>query len=532
MKAAQLVSRLLTVPREERARVLAQEGPVSWDSVTFFAVRDGLRDARFHGQMSAADYIDTLEEVERRYEEGANVRSASRSSSVDVVDDEDDETADLLPPNGDGTFDDGSTLVAPPPKVEEPIQRERHAVERPVRPARVDRLAPTPAPAVPAPTATVAPPVIERPQSPPMSTPTVEMAPSWTTAPAATTPSAAPAPAPAQPPPQAPISPATAEFVAGATIRNRYVLQQQIGRGGNGIVFRARDLRRDALVALKVLREPLRNDPDKIERLKREFQQAQALPHPNIIRVLDVDCDGDAWFLTMELIDGESLRSYLASMHPRRLNQRNALSIINACADALNFAHEHGVVHGDFKPGNVLLGRDRQVRVLDFGVAANSPDWSERSPPSFETHVAAATPAYASPEVLAGQRPQIRDDVYSLACVAYEVLTRQHPFERHSAVVARQRGIKVRRLSGLSRRQFAALKRGLAWSRSNRPATVQELVDELRSPSPKRQSLGFWFATAVVAIATFVAVTFFLDTERPVKTTAPKTAAPAEAPPP
>ena len=71
MKAERLVSRLLTVPREERARVLAQEGPASWDSVLFFAVRDGLRDARFHGQMSAADYVDTLEEVERRYEEGA-----------------------------------------------------------------------------------------------------------------------------------------------------------------------------------------------------------------------------------------------------------------------------------------------------------------------------------------------------------------------------------------------------------------------------------------------------------------------------
>jgi len=521
MKAAQLVSRLLTVPREERSRVLAQEGPISWDSVTFFAVRDGLRDARFHGQMSAADYIDTLEEVERRYEEGASARSTSRAP---ILDGEDDETADLIPPEGDGAFDDGSTLAVSPLPVEEPSKRERVAVEHSTR---IDRRPPAPAPA-----ATAALPAVERPESTPASTPALTMAPARATTPAASTPSPAPAsaPAPAETQAQAPISPPRVEFVAGATIRNRYVLQQQIGRGGNGIVFRARDLRRDALVALKVLREQLRNDPDKIERLKREFQQAQALAHPNIIRVFDVDCEGDAWFLTMELIDGESLRSHLASMRPRRGSQRNAFAIIHACADALIFAHEHGVVHGDFKPGNVLLSRDRQVRVLDFGVAANSPEWSERSVPSIETHVAAATPAYASPEVLVGQQPQIRDDVYSFACVAYEVLTRQHPFERHSAIVARQRGIKVRRLPGLSRSQFAILKRGLAWSRSNRPATVRELVDELRSPSPKRQPFGFWFATAVVALGTFVAVTFFLDNDRPVTTSGPKTVAPAEAP--
>src|SRR5262245_24380355 len=126
MKAAQLVSRLLTVPREERARVLAQEGPVSWDSVTFFAVRDGLRDARFHGQMSAADYIDTLEEVERRYEEGASARSASRVSTID----EDDDTADLIPPDGDGALDE-TIFTAPPPLLEDVVREQ--PVERPTR---------------------------------------------------------------------------------------------------------------------------------------------------------------------------------------------------------------------------------------------------------------------------------------------------------------------------------------------------------------------------------------------------------------
>src|ERR1700752_2327343 len=162
MKAAQLVSRLLTVPREERARVLAQEGPVSWDSVTFFAVRDGLRDARFHGQMTAADYIDTLEEVERRYEEGegANARLINRPSIIDDDDGDDDETADLLPPQGDGAFEDGATLAAPQPRVWGPVKRQPPRLVGP--PTPTDRPAPAPAAA---PTVPAAPPIIERPQS-------------------------------------------------------------------------------------------------------------------------------------------------------------------------------------------------------------------------------------------------------------------------------------------------------------------------------------------------------------------------------
>ena len=546
MKADHLVSRLLTVPREERARVLEQEGPESWDSVLFFAVRDGLRYARFHGQMSAADYIDTLEEVERHYDEDAGPRAPARTTASD---ESDDQTIDLVPAEAVEPAEDSRNTTAHaarieelarrepaivgrieqptrrepviperieepvrrepviPERIEEPIRREpviRERFEEPIRrePAVPERFE-EPIRREPA--------IIER--RPSGDRPTPEYAASRAAAATELRQSAsAPAPAP------------KVEFVTGATIRDRYVLDHQIGKGGSGIVFRARDLRRDGLVALKVLREELRSDPVKIERLKREFQQTQALPHPNIIRVFDVDCEGDAWFLTMELIDGESLRSHLASIHPRRLPQRNALTIILACADALSFAHEHDIVHGDFKPGNVLLGRDRQIRVLDFGAVGSSADpWSGRGSQVSERHVAAATPAYASPEVLHGDPPQVRDDVYSFACVAYEVLTRQHPFERHSALVARQRGMKVRRLPGLSRRRFAALKRGLAWTRNSRPATVLELADELREPSPKRRPFVFWFAATTVALAAVVVVAFLLDNEQTVPATPPAT---------
>ena len=559
MKAERLVSRLLTVPREERARVLAQEGPASWDSVLFFAVRDGLRDARFHGQMSAADYVDTLEEVERRYEEG--VTATSTGGSMAASDDSEDQTIDLEPPPGDEDVEGPSNSVAPAERIEEPTTREplnveRRTSEEPVRREPVigeRRKSQEPVrhePVIVERRASVEPirqePTIveRRPPDEPMRREPVIVERRMRREPVSverrasadrSPPEAAAARVAAEPaaarvaaePPQSAFAPAPApapkvEFVIGATIRDRYVLQQQIGRGGSGIVFRARDIRRDALVALKVLREELRGEPLKIERLKREFQQAQALSHPNIIRVFDIDCEGDAWFLTMELLDGESLRSHLASQ-PKRLPQRNALAIILACADALDFAHEHGVVHGDFKPGNVLLGRDRQIRVVDFGEAASGAGSSSGSVwQASESHLASATPAYASPEVLRGVPPQVRDDVYSFACVAYEVLTRQHPFERHSALVARQRRMKLRRLKGLSRRQFAALKRGLAWSRSNRPANVRELADELRDSSPKRAPFGFWLALTAAAVGTFIAVTFLLDSDLKVPTTAPE----------
>jgi serine/threonine protein kinase len=549
MKADRLVSRLLTVPREERARVLAQEGPASWDSVLFFAVRDGLRDARFHGQMSAADYVDTLEEVERRYEEGASATSTGRSMAAS--DDSEDQTIDLEPPPGDEDLEGPSKSTAPAERIEEPATREplnveRRTSEEPVRhePVIVERRASVEPirhePVIVERRASVEPirqePTIveRRPPDEPMRREPVIVERRMRREPVSVERRASADRSPPEPATaRVAAEPATArvaaepapkvEFVIGATIRDRYVLQQQIGRGGSGIVFRARDIRRDALVALKVLREELRGEPLKIERLKREFQQAQALSHPNIIRVFDIDCEGDAWFLTMELLDGESLRSHLASQ-PKRLPQRNALAIILACADALDFAHEHGVVHGDFKPGNVLLGRDRQIRVVDFGEAASGAGSSSGSTwQASESHLASATPAYASPEVLRGVPPQVRDDVYSFACVAYEVLTRQHPFERHSALVARQRRMKLRRLKGLSRRQFAALKRGLAWSRSNRPANVRELADELRDSSPKRQPFGFWFALAAAAVGTFIAVTFLLDSDLKVPTTAPET---------
>jgi serine/threonine protein kinase len=257
-------------------------------------------------------------------------------------------------------------------------------------------------------------------------------------------------------------------------LRQRYVLEQPLAAGGTAIVYRARDLRRDGgLIAIKFPRPERRDHPQAVESLRREFQHAQTLSHPNIARVFDLDCDGGLWFLTLELLEGESLASLL-KREREPLALRRALDILNACGEALAFAHDRGVVHGDFKPGNVFITRTGQVRVLDFGAAAS---WR-----TSDTRIAEATPPYASPEVLDGERPERRDDIFSFACVAYELLSGSHPFGRRSSSEARAAHAEPAHARNLSQRHWVALKAALSWEREQRPATARALLKELTPP--------------------------------------------------
>jgi serine/threonine protein kinase len=307
-------------------------------------------------------------------------------------------------------------------------------------------------------------------------------------------------------------------------LRARYVLEAKIGEGGTSIVYRARDLRRDAAapggqcVALKLLRPGLRNQARAVERLKREFHHAQTLSHPHIARVYDLDCDGGAWFLTLELLEGETLAALLdrrdGALPPRRL-----LDILRACGEGLAFAHERGVVHGDFKPGNVFITTGGQVRVLDFGSASVS--WL-----SAEAGLT-ATPAYASPEVMSGQRPERRDDIFSLACVALEMLTGRHPFGRRSALEARSANLAPERDWNLSDRQWHALEAGLAWTREERPASVRGLladlttveaqiplvIPEMQVPTSPFRAPRFAPFSAFAALAALTAVVFVANSQ-------------------
>jgi serine/threonine protein kinase len=272
---------------------------------------------------------------------------------------------------------------------------------------------------------------------------------------------------------------------AAGLLRERYLLETQLGNGGTAIVFRAVDQRRVAgdvddgrRVAIKLLRPELRDRPHSVARLQREFRQTQAVAHPNIVRFLDLDCDGDAWFIVMELLSGETLRPLLRRVAPSGLPLAEASRIGCAVGDALVHAHSRSVTHGDVKPGNIFLTDDGGVRLFDFGVA---PESLAKNPDNTGVPVAAAaTRAYASPEMLAGEAPEPRDDVFSLACVIHEMVSGRHPYGRRGVDRARDAAIVPERLVALGRERASAIASALSLVRANRP-TMGELVRVLKA---------------------------------------------------
>lgn len=277
-------------------------------------------------------------------------------------------------------------------------------------------------------------------------------------------------------------------FQPGQVIRDRYVIEAVIGQGGFAIVYRARDLRRDtaegesAYVALKALRPELRTRPQAITRLKREFRQTHSLSHPNIVRVFDLDAHDDAWFIVMELLEGDTLAARLHQLEGRAMPFAQACTLLAACADALNFAHQHGIAHGDFKPTNLFVLNDGSMRLIDFGssselnlgASGDVPDQSDR----------VATPAYASPQVLAREIAEPRDDLFSFACVAFEMLAGTHPFARRASLTVQMSNCPVAESAPLSPHQMDVLKGGLAWRREDRPSSVNNFFHSLITPAP------------------------------------------------
>jgi len=280
------------------------------------------------------------------------------------------------------------------------------------------------------------------------------------------------------------------DVACGSVLRERYVLEQQLGNGGTAMIFRANDLRRDAAaaegprVAIKVLRPEFRDRPRNIERLQREFRQTQTLSHPGIVRFHDLDCERGTWFIVMELLEGETLGPRLRRAAPWPIPMEETIRIAAATAEALAFAHERGVTHGDVKPDNIFVTTTGAVRVLDFGVAPESSSQApEENFPAPSLTVAAASRAYASPQVLAGEPPEPRDDVFSLAGVIYEMVAGRHPYGRRGADAARDSRQTIEAPLSLTEAQWAALASGLSWSRELRPS-IRDLVAALRAPTP------------------------------------------------
>jgi predicted Ser/Thr protein kinase len=272
----------------------------------------------------------------------------------------------------------------------------------------------------------------------------------------------------------------------GDTLNNRFVLEECLGVGGMGTVYKALDLRkleasdRKPHVAIKVLNVQFRGNPQSLIALQREARKAQVLAHRNIVAVYDFDRDGAVVYLTMEYLSGKPLSHLLRNRNFKGMPYGEALPIVKGMANALAYAHEHGFVHCDFKPGNVLLTAKGEVKVIDFGIARvfQRPEEESDATVFDPGTLGALTPAYASPEMLEHLEPDPRDDVYALGCIVYELLTGRHPFNRLSATQARSADLKPQRPEGLGTRPWRALRAALSFDRQTRMPTVTRFVIE------------------------------------------------------
>ena len=319
---------------------------------------------------------------------------------------------------------------------------------------------------------------------------------------------------------------AAREVAVGDVLRNRYRVRAVIGHGGMGTVFEATDEYRLALaaagqrLALKVLHTAVTRREEVLIELQREFQHLQLLSHPNIVRVHEFDRDGDVAFFTMELLNGAPLSGVLSVRNATALPRPYALAIMRDVGAAISYAHLHGVVHGDINPQNIFVTNDGDLRVLDFG-ASNKllrdrwlPDNDSADPGPV------TTPGYASCQLLEGQKPDARDDLFAFACVAYVLLSGRHPFPNRTALEARAQRLRPRRPPGLGAAQWRVLREGLRWERDRRPSDVQKWLRRFnlagaaaRLPAlpvlvnapPPRGPLGLLATAAVTLLALLVA---------------------------
>ena len=216
--------------------------------------------------------------------------------------------------------------------------------------------------------------------------------------------------------------------MVGQTI-SHYKILEKIGEGGMGVVYKAQDTKLDRLVAIKFLTAHSSNDEENNARFLQEAKAAASLNHPNILSIYEIDKEGNNQFIVMELIEGNDLRSFLKSGQSISLNQ--AMDFITQTAKGLKAAHDKGIVHRDIKSENLMVTKDSQIKIMDFGIAK-----LKGSSGLTKTGMSVGTISYMSPEQVQGIGVDQRSDIWSLGVVFYELLTGELPFKtEHDAAL-------------------------------------------------------------------------------------------------
>lgn len=284
----------------------------------------------------------------------------------------------------------------------------------------------------------------------------------------------------------APVPPPRRSLHPGELLAGRYLVQEEVGGSGAGLVYKALDRQRQAAgasaawVALKLPRPVTGSgSEDTAACLRREFLNLARLNHPNVVHVFDYVSDRGLDFVVLEWLDGEPLSALLGRITSRRIALEKAADIVRRVAGALAHAHSLGIVHGDVKPANIFLGRDRSVKLLDFGSAGPAAPGD-----SLGTTANWATRAYASCEVLNGQAPTPRDDVYALGVTAYRLLCGGRPYGDRDACEARQRNASPPALPEDAREHAPAVLRALALAPMARQQDAEQFLREFDEPWP------------------------------------------------
>src|SRR6516225_8372250 len=219
---------------------------------------------------------------------------------------------------------------------------------------------------------------------------------------------------------------AESSSVAGLRFAD-YLLEQEIAHGGTGVVYRARQLSLGRTVAVKLLLLGRYSSAESVERFRREARSVAALRHPNIVAIHEIGEHEGQQFFSMDYVEGQNLAE---AVRAGPLDPRRSAEIVRAIAQAIHFAHEHGVLHRDLKPSNVLLDEFEQVRITDFGLAKRLDGSSDLT----VTGQVVGTPNYLSPEQAAGEHAALgpASDVYSIGALMYELLTGRPPFLSNS----------------------------------------------------------------------------------------------------
>ncbi|TQV76422.1 protein kinase [Aliikangiella marina] len=275
----------------------------------------------------------------------------------------------------------------------------------------------------------------------------------------------------------------------GNLLKKRFILEKVLGAGGMGVVYKAKDLvkveagDKDPYVAIKVLTEEFKEHPEAFVALQRESRKTQRIAHPNIVNVHDFDKDKSQVFMTMEYLEGKPLDQLIRQYKSTGLPSDDSINILRDLCQALIYAHEQKIIHSDFKPGNIFVTDKGVTKIFDFGIAravAKAEHYEENLDDKtiFDAgDLGALTPAYASLEMLDGLEPDVRDDIYALGCVAYELFTGTHPFNKIPADEAHRQKLKPKKINGISRRLWKAIEKSLSFKREDRLASAEEFLE-------------------------------------------------------